>query len=82
MNQSLAFEPLVSWPLSLTLIGIALVFVIAALVLRKRGAVLRACALAVMAIALINPVMVEEQREPLKSTVGIVIDESQIPKRH
>ncbi|CAM1657121.1 MA20_44660 [Bartonella choladocola] len=77
MNQSLAFEPLVSWPLSLTLIGIALVFVIAALVLRKRGAVLRACALAVMAIALINPVMVEEQREPLKSTVGIVIDESQ-----
>ena len=77
MNQSLAFEPLVSWPLSLTLIGIALVFVIAALVLRKRGAVLRACALAVMAIALINPVMVEEQREPLKSTVGIVIDKSQ-----
>ena len=77
MNQSLAFEPLVSWPLSLTLIGIALVFVIAALVSRKRGAVLRACALAVMAIALINPVMVEEQREPLKSTVGIVIDESQ-----
>ncbi len=77
MNQSLAFEPLVSWPLSLTLIGIALVLVIAALVLRKRGAVLRACALAVMAIALINPVMVEEQREPLKSTVGIVIDKSQ-----
>lgn len=77
MNQSLAFQPLLSWHLSLTLIGIALLFVVAALALRKRGAILRLVALAVLAIALLNPVMVEEQREPIKSIVGVVIDKSQ-----
>lgn len=77
MNQSLVFQPLLSWHLSLTLIGIALLFVVAALALRKRGAILRLAALAVLAIALLNPVMVEEQREPVKSIVGVVVDKSQ-----
>lgn len=77
MNQSLVFQPLLTWHLSLTLIGIALLFVLVALALRKRGAFLRLAALAILAIALLNPVMVEEQREPVKSIVGVVIDKSQ-----
>ncbi|CAM1655694.1 MA20_44660 [Bartonella apihabitans] len=77
MKQSLAFEPLLSWPISLTLIGLAFLLVAAALILRKRGAGLRACALAALSLALLNPVMIEEQTEPLKSIVGIVLDKSQ-----
>lgn len=77
MNQSLAFEPFLSWTSSLALIGVALLFVVVALVLRKRGAILRTLALAVLALALLNPVMVEEQREPLTSIVGVVVDKSQ-----
>jgi len=77
MNQSLAFEPFLSWTSSLALIGVAFLFVVVALVLRKRGAILRTLALAVLALALLNPVMVEEQREPLTSIVGVVVDKSQ-----
>ena len=77
MNQSLAFEPFLSWTSSLALIGAAFLVVVVAVVLRKRGAILRALALAVLALALLNPVMVEEQREPLTSIVGVVVDKSQ-----
>ena len=77
MNQSLAFEPFLSWTSSLALIGVAFLVVVVAVVLRKRGAILRALALAVLALALLNPVMVEEQREPLTSIVGVVVDKSQ-----
>lgn len=77
MNQSLAFEPLLSLPLIISLIGVAALFVVVAILWRKRGAWLRLVALLALAIAVLNPVIIEEQREPIKSIVAIVVDKSQ-----
>lgn len=76
MNQTLAFQPLLSPGYIIILMSIALAAVLAGIVLRRRGFFLRLLALAALALAIINPVIVEEQREPLKSIVGIVIDRS------
>jgi hypothetical protein len=77
MNWSIAFEPLLSWPwLAAVFIPIALM-VLAGLFLRQRGAFLRFAALVALALALINPVLLDEEREPLKSVVALVVDRSQ-----
>jgi hypothetical protein len=77
MNWSLAFEPLLSWAwLAAVLVPIALL-ALAGLFFRQRGAWLRFAALAALAAALINPVLLDEEREPLKSVVALVVDRSQ-----
>jgi hypothetical protein len=77
MNWSLAFEPLLSWAwLAAILIPIALL-ALAGLFFRQRGAWLRFAALVALAAALINPVLLDEEREPLKSVVALVVDRSQ-----
>jgi hypothetical protein len=76
MSYGLAFSPLV--PLTL-LIGLAVVAALLAGLLlfsRTRGSVLRALALAVGLIALANPSLTREEREPLTSVVAVVVDES------
>jgi hypothetical protein len=50
---------------------------LAGLFLRQRGAVMRAIALAALAAALLNPVLLDEEREPLQSVVALVVDRSQ-----
>jgi uncharacterized membrane protein len=77
MNWSVAFEPLLSWTLlAVVLVPIALL-AIAGLAFRQRGAVFRFLALIALAAALINPVLLDEEREPLKSVVALVVDRSQ-----
>lgn len=77
MNWSLAFEPLLSWPvLAMALVPLALLAFIG-LWFRQRGALLRGLALAALAAALLNPVFLDEDREPLKSVVAVVVDRSQ-----
>ena len=77
MNWSLSFEPLLSWTLvAAALIPLA-ILAAAALWLRRRGAWLRLTALAALALALVNPVFLDEVRDPLKSVVAIVVDRSQ-----
>ena len=77
MNWSVAFEPLLSWPwIAAVLVPIALI-VIAGVVLRQRGAWFRLAALAALAAALLNPVLLAEERAPLKSVVALVVDASQ-----
>ena len=77
MTWSLSFEPLFSWPvLAALLVPLALLMAVS-LFLGRRGALLRLAALAVLALALFNPVLLDEQREPLKSVVAVVVDESQ-----
>ncbi len=77
MNWSIAFEPLLSW----TWLGVALVplalLALAGLLLRQRGAFFRLAAFAALALALLNPVLLDEEREPLKSVVALVADRSQ-----
>jgi hypothetical protein len=77
MNWSVAFEPLLSWPwLTAILIPVALL-ALAGLWFRQRGALLRLAALAALAAALFNPVFLNEEREPLKSVVALIVDRSQ-----
>jgi len=77
MNWSLSFEPLIPWVwLVAVLIPIAIVAA-AGLYFRQRGAWLRLAALVALAAALVNPVLLDEEREPLKSVVALVVDRSQ-----
>ncbi len=77
MNWSFAFEPLLTWTwLAAVLVPIALLAA-AGLFFRQRGAWLRFAALAALAAALVNPVLLDEEREPLKSVVAVVVDRSQ-----
>ncbi|MDH6234480.1 hypothetical protein M2281_005098 [Mesorhizobium soli] len=77
MNSwSLSFEPL----LGLSLLGLILVplalLALAGLLFRRRGALLRLVALAALAVALFNPVLLDEIREPLQSVVALIVDRS------
>ncbi len=77
MNWSLSFEPLLSWAwLGLLLVPIVLI-ALAGLWFRQRGAVFRLAALGALALALLNPVLLDELREPLKSVVAVIVDRSQ-----
>ena len=42
-----------------------------------RGALFRICALAALCLALLNPVLLQTEREPLESVVAVVVDRSQ-----
>ena len=77
MNWSLSFEPLLSWIwIAAIMVPVALL-VFASLFLRMRGSFLRVAALAALGIALANPVLLDEEREPLQSVVALVVDRSQ-----
>ncbi|KQU78838.1 hypothetical protein ASD12_16765 [Mesorhizobium sp. Root102] len=77
MNWSISFEPLISWPLlALALVPLALLAMVG-LWFRQRGSVFRFIALLALAAALFNPVFLNEEREPLKSVVALIVDRSQ-----
>ncbi|PWJ75750.1 hypothetical protein C7441_1208 [Pseudaminobacter salicylatoxidans] len=77
MNSwSLSFEPLLSWQfLALILVPLA-ILALAGLWFRRRGALLRLAALVALGAALLNPVLLDENREPLQSVVALVVDRS------
>lgn len=76
-HMSLDFQPLFSLPwLGVILAPLALL-VLAGLFFRQRGGFIRLLALAALALALVNPVLIDEEREPLKSVVAVVVDRSQ-----
>jgi hypothetical protein len=77
MNWSLSFEPLLSPLLLAALLAPVAALVAAGLVLRRPGCLIRLAAFAALALALFNPVLLDEQREPLKSVVALVVDRSQ-----
>lgn len=77
MYLSFDFQPLLSLPV-LALVLLPLVLLVGtSLFLRQRGSVIRSFALAALALALINPILVDEEREPVKSVVAVVADRSQ-----
>ncbi len=76
MTYSLDFAPHISaWLLWLLIAGAAAVFVYS-LVLKARGAWLRALAFAIAIFALANPLMVHETREMLPDIVALIVDHS------
>jgi hypothetical protein len=76
MTWSLAFEPLLpDWVLIAAAI-VSLILVLPGLARRMRGAWLRAAAVVILFLALLNPVALREERESLPTVVALVDDQS------
>ena len=75
--HSLAWAPLLPWSAIAVLAAIGLALVVFSLLRRARGLPLRAACLAALLLALANPALVEEQREPLDDIVMVVSDETE-----
>ena len=73
---SLTFSPFIAPWLIWTLAAIALLLVCVSLVYQLRGALLRGLAFAFMVLALFNPGLIEEEREPLNNIVLVLVDQS------
>jgi hypothetical protein len=76
MNFGIAFEPLVSLPILIGAAVLALIVASLPLISRTRGAILRALALLLGLLALANPSLTREDREPLPVVAAVVIDRS------
>ncbi|MCO5130757.1 MAG: hypothetical protein M9932_09320 [Xanthobacteraceae bacterium] len=76
MQYGIAFTPLVPTPV--LWIALAAIVVIAMVLLfgRARGAWIRIGALALLLLALANPSLTSEEREPLSSVAAVVVDKS------
>ncbi len=77
MNLSVSFEPLIPWLWLLAILVPLAVLAAVGLFARQRGALFRVAAAAALALALANPVLLDEEREPLQSVVAVVVDRSQ-----
>ncbi len=76
MNYVLTFSPFVSWPVFIALVVVTLVLAGLLLAGRTRGGMLRTLAMAAGLLALSNPSLTQEEREPLTSVVAVVVDDS------
>ncbi|HXW49431.1 MAG TPA: hypothetical protein VEK31_08325 [Xanthobacteraceae bacterium] len=76
MNLGVAFAPLVGAEVLWTVIAAACLFTLPLFLSRSRGAVVRALALALIVLALANPSLTREDREPLSSVAVVVVDKS------
>ncbi|HML08475.1 MAG TPA: hypothetical protein VK430_10170 [Xanthobacteraceae bacterium] len=76
MNLGVAFAPLVAAPILWAAIAAAFVLSLLLLVSRSRGGALRALALALVVLALANPSLTREDRDPLSSVAVVVVDKS------
>lgn len=75
-GTTIALAPLLPWAVLAPLFAVAVAVLLLAVVRRARGAWLRALALAVLALALVNPSLVHENREPIKDVAVVVLDAS------
>jgi hypothetical protein len=75
--MTLQFSPFLPW-IAIAAIGLA-ALVLAGIGLWRglRGAVIRALALALLVLALANPVVMQEDREALSTVVPVIVDRSQ-----
>jgi hypothetical protein len=73
---SVAFDPLLGWPLLAVLGGIGLVLVLLGLRAGARGTMWRLGSLVVVLAALSNPSLIEEQRKPIADVALVVVDDS------
>jgi hypothetical protein len=73
---SISFSPLVPEYLLYALAGVAALLIALAVVSRGPVAILRAVAIALVLLALANPALVQEERDPVKDIVAVVVDRS------
>ena len=77
---SITFAPWFPWWAIATLALLAGLFALYGIFRGVRGSWLRLAAWALMALALANPSILQEEREPLKTIVAMVVDESDSQK--
>jgi hypothetical protein len=75
--MTIDFSPLLPWPYLAALVLIAVALAALGIWQRVRGALLRTAALAAFCLAIANPVLFQEEREPLSTIVAVVVDRSQ-----
>src|SRR5436190_16068163 len=76
MNFGISFSPLVSESVLWAALVVAALVVLLLALARSRGTVVRAIALALFVLALANPSITREDRDPLTSVAVVVIDKS------
>ena len=76
MNLGISFGPLVPAYLVWVAFAVALLISTILLVVRSRGAPLRAAALGLMVLALANPSLTREDRDPIPSVAAVIVDKS------
>ena len=76
MNLGVAFAPLVTTQVLWAAVAAACILSLLLFVSRSRGAVVRALALALIVLALANPSLTREDRDPLSSVAVVVVDKS------
>lgn len=72
----LSFDPLIGWPLFWALAGLCLVSLIVYLIAFRKAWLTRTLAAGFGLLALSNPAIVEEEREPLPSVAAVIVDRS------
>ena len=76
MNLGVAFAPLVGLQVLLAAAAAVVVLSLLLLIARSRGAVVRVFGLALVVLALANPSLTREDRDPLSSIAVVVVDKS------
>ena len=76
MNLGVSFAPLVPASVVWTAFGLAVLISILLLLARSRGAPLRAVALGLLVLALANPSLTREDRDPIPSVAAVIVDKS------
>jgi hypothetical protein len=77
MSWSIEFLPFVPWPVLWALAGLGAVLLALLFWLSRRGAIFRLVSYALLLLAIANPQLKQEDREPLSDVVAVVIDDSQ-----
>src|SRR3989440_10453954 len=76
MGFGITFSPLVPNEILWAALAVAVIVAALLLVIRSRGAIIRAIALGLAALALANPSLTREDREALPSVAVVVVDKS------
>jgi len=76
VNLGISFAPLVPAYLVWVAFVVALVISAILLIARSRGAPLRAAALGLLVLALANPSLTREDRDPIPSVAAVIVDKS------
>jgi hypothetical protein len=77
MSWSIEFLPFVPWPVLWALAGLGAVLLALLFWRSRRGAIFRLLSYALLLLAIANPQLKQEDREPLSDVVAVVIDDSQ-----
>jgi hypothetical protein len=76
LNLGVAFSPLVPDYVLWAVLGVAVLITVLLLLARSRGVAIRALALGLMVLALANPSLTREDRDPIPSVAAVIVDKS------